>query len=347
VETIDDLGLGLDVEVHQRVPADQQVKARDRGIAGDVVAAEDHPAAQVRAEGELGSGLLEVRIPQLGRKRLEGLRGVKADPGVTKGLVIDVCAIDLDPLRGFLDPQGLGERYRQRIRFLAAGAAGAPHPDLALPVDVREQFGHDLPLQEGPRLGIAEEPGHVDEDRVEQQAEFLRAALQPVPVIDVIRRPGLMHPLADPPCQGRPLVPGEVEAAGVADESQQILKSAVGLFGDALLGHYRFASTSPRITVAISSSGRMKSTAPAATTASGIPLNSASAGSSAMTVPPLDLTADAPIAPSLPVPVSTHAMALGPYAPATDSNSRSADGRRKCTSSLLDSTSTPFASTRR
>ena len=56
----------------------------------------------------------------------------------------------------------------------------------------------------------------------------------------------------------------------------------------------------------------MKSTAPAAMTASGMPLNSARSGSSAMTVPPRDLTADAPIAPSLPVPVSTQAMALGP-----------------------------------
>jgi hypothetical protein len=56
----------------------------------------------------------------------------------------------------------------------------------------------------------------------------------------------------------------------------------------------------------------MYSAAPAATTASGIPLNSASSGSSAITVPPLDLTADAPIAPSLPVPVSTHAIARDP-----------------------------------
>src|SRR5262249_17895294 len=153
------------------------------------------------------------------------------------------------------------------------------------------------PLQEGPRLGIAEEPGHVDQDRVEQEAEFLRAALQPVPVIYVVRRPGLMHPLADPPCQGRPLVPGEIEAAGVADESHQILRVAMGLFGAApLLPRPRSAPTSPRTRVAIPSRGRMKSPPPAATTASGIPLNSASAGSSTMTVPPLDLTADAPMA---------------------------------------------------
>jgi len=69
------------------------------------MAAEDYPAAQVRAEGELGSVLLEVLVPQLGRERFKSLRRVEADPGVTKSLVIDVCAVDLDPFRGFLDPR--------------------------------------------------------------------------------------------------------------------------------------------------------------------------------------------------------------------------------------------------
>ncbi len=55
--------------------------------------------------------------------------------------------------------------------------------------------------------------------------------------------------------------------------------------------------------------------------------------------PPRDFTAERPIAPSLPVPVRTQAMARGPCVPATDSNSRSAEGRTKWTSGLLDSVS--------
>ena len=202
VETVDDLGLGLDIEVHQRVAADQQVQARDRGITGDVVAAEDHPAAQVRAEGELGAVLLEVFAPQLGRQPFEGLRRVEADPGVAKGIFVDIGAVDLDPFGTIFDPQRLGEGDRQRVRLLAAGAASAPHPDLAFRVNIRQQLGHDLPLQEGPRLRIAEESGHVDQNRVEQVTEFLSVALQLIPVLYVICRSGLVHPLADSPCQG-------------------------------------------------------------------------------------------------------------------------------------------------
>src|SRR5215468_12630098 len=92
---------------------------------------EDHPAAQVRPERELSAVLLEVLVSHLAGKRLERLRRVEADPRVMKGLVIDVGAVDLDPFRGILDAQCLGEGYRQRIGFLAAGTARTPYPDLA------------------------------------------------------------------------------------------------------------------------------------------------------------------------------------------------------------------------
>jgi hypothetical protein len=55
VEPVDDLGLRLDVEVHQGIAADQQVEPGDRGVAGDVVAAEDHSSAQLGVEAQLGA----------------------------------------------------------------------------------------------------------------------------------------------------------------------------------------------------------------------------------------------------------------------------------------------------
>ncbi len=131
VEPVEDLRLRLDVEVHQRVAAEQQVEPGDRGVAGDVVPAEDDPAPQVRPERELAAGLLEVLVTQLRRHRIQVLRGVDAHPGVTQRVVVDVGAVDLDPFRGFVDPERLGERYGQRVRLLTGGAAGAPHPDLA------------------------------------------------------------------------------------------------------------------------------------------------------------------------------------------------------------------------
>ena len=67
--------------------------------------------------------------------------------------------------------------------------------------------------------------------------------------------------------------------------------------------------------------------------APGIPKNSEVASSWAITVPPIFLIAWTPIAPSLPVPVRTTAIARSLKLAATDSNSRSAEGRTKWTSS--------------
>jgi len=66
--------------------------------------------------------------------------------------------------------------------------------------------------------------------------------------------------------------------------------------------------------------------------AAGMGGNSASSGFWAIVAPPASLMARIPVAPSLPEPLKTTAMARDPYVPATDSNSRSIDGREKCTS---------------
>ena len=47
---VEDAGLRLGVEVHQRVAAHEQVDPRDRGVLHEVVAPEDHRPAQVLAE---------------------------------------------------------------------------------------------------------------------------------------------------------------------------------------------------------------------------------------------------------------------------------------------------------
>ena len=76
---------------------------------------------------------------------------------------------------------------------------------------------------------------------------------------------------------------------------------------------------------------------PVCRAASGMPKNCEVCSSCTITVPPIFLIAFTPIAPSRPVPESTTAMARSLYAAAVDSNSRSADGRTKCTSSDCDS----------
>src|SRR5439155_3830009 len=116
---------------------------------------------------------------------------------------------------------------------------------------------------------------------VEQEPELVGAALQPILVVGVFRDADVVHPLANAPGQRGTFVACEVEPARVADEDEQLFEPGVL----ALVQVSHAFSTKLRITVEISSSGSTKSAVPVATTASGIPLNSAVAGSWTITVP--------------------------------------------------------------
>ena len=76
VEVAEDPRLGLGVEVHERVPADQQLDARDRRVLHEVVAPEDHRSPQVRAEGHACRRALEVAFDELRGHRLDAALGV-------------------------------------------------------------------------------------------------------------------------------------------------------------------------------------------------------------------------------------------------------------------------------
>ena len=65
VESAQDLRLRLGGEVHERVAADEQVDPRDRCVLDEVVAAEDHAAAQVLAEHVALVGPLEEALERV------------------------------------------------------------------------------------------------------------------------------------------------------------------------------------------------------------------------------------------------------------------------------------------
>src|SRR4029077_16156978 len=177
---------------------------------------------------------------------------------------------------------------------------------------------------------VTKEGGDIDEDLVEEDRELFGMDLQIVLVRGKGAQAKLGAALADAPHDRVSLVPAVVEAAVLAQVLEQHLELLAGL---------QSQSRSPlpsRLWSApgISSSESTKSTAPVRMAADGIPKNSDEASSCAMTVPPRCLMAVTPIEPSWPVPVRTTAMARLPYEAATDSNSRSADGRTKLTSSV-------------
>jgi hypothetical protein len=225
VEPLQDPVLGLGVEVHEGVAADQQVEARDGRVLDEVVASEDHAAAQLLVEGIPLGAALEVFLEELLGDVLDLLQGVGGLAGFFEGAVVHVRRVDLDPLTEGLPAHPLGQQHGQRVGLLARGAAAAPHADGVLLL--RREPGQDLLTQVLPGVRIAEEPGDVDEDRVEQLAELLGMDLEIVQVVGVFLEAQGVQPLAHPAHQARALVGAEVEASAALQIGKQRLKLGV------------------------------------------------------------------------------------------------------------------------
>src|SRR5439155_9471677 len=300
--------------------------AGDRRVAVEVVAAEDDRPPQVVAEGEAVICLLEVPLAELGRHLLELLRAVARLARLGEGVVVDVGRVDLHaPLEPRL-AERLGQQHRDRVRLLARGAARGPDAKRRLVLAFVEQARDDLVRDDLPGLGVAEEAGDVDQDRVEELGELLAVLAEVVAIRLPVGCADRLHPLLEPAHQRRAPVAGVVEAALVADVLEQLLELRVGRAHGATGAHSSTAG-------AISVRGRTSSTPPARIAAPGIPKYCDVASSWASTRPPARLTAAVPAAPSIPVPERTIAVHGPRWFPASERSSTSALGRTWWTSS--------------
>src|SRR5881397_441567 len=111
---------------------------------------------------------------------------------------------------------------------MASEYASSPVEHPALLIAAGHDLRDDLLAQICPGVAVAEEAGDVDEDRIEQLAELVRAGLQQVAVIEIGGGIDHAHPLTDPPSQRGALVAGEIEATRIAHEGEQRLEIAVG-----------------------------------------------------------------------------------------------------------------------
>ena len=223
-----DAALGLGVEVDQGVAAHEEVHAGDRRVVGQVVAAEDDRASQVATERVAVPRPLEVPPPEIIGDRFELLDIVGRLPALGEGVVVHVGRVDLDPLAERLGPEALGPHHGQRERLLSGGAAAAPDPDGLAVALGGEDRRDDLSAERLPGLGIAEEGGDIDQDGVEELGELLGVDLQVVMVVGERAEVHLLGPLADPPQERGPLVPGEIYRSTLPEIVQQGL-GALGL----------------------------------------------------------------------------------------------------------------------
>ena len=227
VKAREDARLRLGVEVHERVAADEEIEPRDRRVLHQVVAAEDHRAAQIRPEDEASRRALEIALDERGLHAFELLLAVARQARLGQRLLVGIGAVHFDALAHRLHAERLGEHHGERVGFLARCAARRPDADVRLRRLCGEQFRHHLLAQVIPRRRVAEKRSDVDEDGVEELGELLRVDLEMVDVGLVIVEAQELHAPRHAPQQARALVAGEVEAAALLQEFEQPLELAV------------------------------------------------------------------------------------------------------------------------
>ena len=155
VQPLDDLGLGVPVEVHHRIAAEEEIHPRDRRVAQEVVLAEDDRAADRAIQDRLAVVELEVLAPELLGDVVELARVAGTARLLERGLV-PVGAVDLDPARVLVEAELLRQEHGDGERLLSGCAAGAPDPDRA-PRPADGEIRQDMSRQVVPGLAVAEE----------------------------------------------------------------------------------------------------------------------------------------------------------------------------------------------
>jgi hypothetical protein len=206
VEVREDRVLRLHAEVHERVARDEQVDLRDRGVAQEVVAAEDDRAADVAAHRQPAVAVFEVLGAEILRDRFGRFCVVARVPSFAKRVVVEVSGIDLDPLRVGLGAECLGEEHGDRVRLFSRRAAGRPRADPLAAGLLFDDLRDDLLGEVLPGIRVTEEPCDVDQNRVQELGELPRFGLEVAAVVLVGVHARGLHALLETAHEARPLV---------------------------------------------------------------------------------------------------------------------------------------------
>ena len=157
--------------------------------------------------------------------------GIAAGAGEGEHLFVDVGGEDLYRQRRPGCLERLGKQHRDRIGFLAAGAAGHPHPQVLVGRAGLDERDDCAGAQDLEQLGIAEKAGDVDEQVAQQRLAFVGAGAQPGEVGAAGGDAQHMHPPLDPAHQRRALVTREIVAHRIAQHPAQIIDMVGDDFG--------------------------------------------------------------------------------------------------------------------
>ena len=184
--------LRVRLEVDQQVAAGDQIELGERRIADDVVRREDDALAQVLRDLVAVGAKREERLEPLGLMPGNLFLGVDAGARDFERRLVDVGREDLEVDGRAPRAQLLVKQHRDRVRFLAGGAAGHPDADLlagTVGVERFDDLRDDALLEHRERLVVAEEPRHADQQVFVERVQLARIAAQLVDVrVEIERR---------------------------------------------------------------------------------------------------------------------------------------------------------------
>src|SRR6266581_3174219 len=269
--------------------------------------------AVLQLAGEVDEGVpADEQVDVRQRRRLRQVVGAEDAPAAE----LAPKSIELALAGEVTGHQALGQEDGDGVRLLAGRAARAPDPEAPRVCRVlHEPWDHVL-RQHLPGLRVAEEAGHVDEDRVDERDVLAGVLVEQARIGRDRLRAHLGHARTDSPDERDFLVLAEVEVvlrAQLLEQLAEVFAELGRALTDRVVAVAHVSSpaggaTRPASPGPISSSGSVKSTHRVARAACGMPACAALEGSCTSVVPPLALMSRIPSAPSTPEPESTTAI---------------------------------------
>ena len=174
VKQADHLFLHRGLEINEQIAAADQINARERRIAQQIVRRENHEFPEVGIDAETVWRFLPEKA---GQARFADVceRLATENPlrsGFERGFVdIRREHRNLAGEADFLRP--LDQKDCQRISFLPRGASCRPDPDIRLPPPVGEEFRHDDGFEKVEGLQVAKKLRHANQQVFIKSVEFL------------------------------------------------------------------------------------------------------------------------------------------------------------------------------
>ena len=235
------------LEVDEDIATADEIDARERRIAGQIVTSEDAHLANDFADLVVVAHFDEEATQTFRGDIPRDIHQVGALSRFRQGPLAEIGGEDLQRRFARLICGQLQQGHRDRIDLFTGRAPGHPQPQRCVRREVLQQAAQDLLVQGLENLRVTEERGYRDEAFFVQRLRFRNVSFEMLRVVAKRRDLAHRHASCDPSSQSRLLVRVEVGATGLP---QRFEDPAEPLVVVVLMGNLRRvrvrASGSPR-----------------------------------------------------------------------------------------------------